>query len=266
MKINIPPIDIQIKDNRRYTLVAFFVDRDDFLTDITAARKRLKITTLPYTFPKLPYVRANNVTNYYHKGVASIYDVSECFKDICAKEHIWFTDLSRTLATAVMFAESLVRKYHKNRLYVPVVLSSVLTGVVRDVDFSSTRIVTIDKKGAQRILDEFENDETIVAIQVNRESKPDEVKNAFAAIQSYYFGEKKANANLAGLVSDNAPHDKLPDTISNITRDRRWYWMNHKSNPKRLGYLLIAKESGQKSWSVVRHAIKQYNNNLTLQL
>lgn len=260
--MSISPIDIQIKDNRRFTLVAFFVDRDDFLKDIEAARKRLKITALPYAFPRFPYVEANNVVNYYHKGVASIYDVSECFKDICAKEHIWFTDLSRTLATAVMFSESLVRKYHKNRPYLPVVLSSLLTGVVRDADFSSTRIVTIDKKDAQRILDEFENDETMIAIQVNRESKPDEVKDAFVAIQNYYFGEKKANANLRGLVSDNAPHDKLPDTISNIMRDRKWYWQHKDGLSYQKIWALSPKNDRTSDRSGVIKQIYQYRDRL----
>lgn len=260
--MSIPPIDIQIKDNRRFTLVAFFVDRDDFLKDIVAVRKRLKITALPYAFPNLPYVEANNVVNYYHKGVASIYDVSECFKDICAKEHIWFTDLSRTLATAVMFSESLVRKYHKNRLYLPVVLSSLLTGVVRDADFSSTRIVTIDKKDAQRILDEFENDETMIAIQVNRESKPDEVKDAFVSIQNYYFGEKKANADLRGLVSDNAPHNKLPDTISNIMRDRKWYWQHKDGLSYQKIWSLSPKNDRPSDRSGVIKQIYQYRDRL----
>lgn len=263
MKMSIPYIKITIKNPRRYTQVAFFVDRDDFLKDIVTVRKRLKITTLPYTFSKLPYAEANNVVDYYHRGIASIYDVSECFKDICTKEHIWLTDLSRPLATAVAFAESLLRKYNKGRLYLPVALSAILTGVIRDDDFSSTRIVTIGKKDAQRIMDEFEDDETIIAIQVNRESKPVEVKDVFAAIQAYYFGEKKPNTDLVGLISDNASHDKLPDTISNIDRDRRWYWQNKNGLSYKKIWMQSPRNERTYDESGVIKAINQYKDRLT---
>lgn len=258
--MKIPLIEIMIEDVKQFALVAFLVDRDDFINDVINIRKELKITSVPYIFPEFPYEEANNVVDYYYKGVCTICDASECFKEISAENHIWFSSLDRTLATALIFTESLVKKYGKGRLYLPIILASILTGTVQSADFSSTHILTIDRKVAQQILDEFYGNETITTIQVNRESTWSEVEDTFRSIQKYHFGTKKADDNdgLMQFFSDTIPHDKLPDTVSNIKRDRKWYWQHTNG----MSYGEIWKQEKKLTKGAIIQAIRQYKRAL----
>ena len=239
--MSIEPIDIKLKDDRQFVLVAFFVDRDDFLEDVEEARKMINLTNLPYVFPKYPYIGLNNAAKYCAKGACSVYDVIEIFKDICRENHIVRAKLDLTLTSALIFAESLLKKYGKTRLYLPVVLSSILTGKIHEADLSwSTRVLVIDKETAQQIHDDLKADERIITIQVNRESKLPDIEHTFNSIRKYYFGTKKPEKNdsLMRLFADDIPSDKLLDTAGFIKRDRKWYW-KHKNG---MSYAEIGKE------------------------
>ncbi len=263
--MSISPFDIEIENKHKYTLVAFLVDRDDFLNDIEDIRKKLKLPSIPYTFSKLPYERANNVTNYYHKNIASIYDVSECFKDIAREEHVFISDIDKVLATAVMYAESLSKKYNKTALYIPVILSAILTGVIKDADFAfTTRVLKINISETKRLCDELETDEEIITIQINRESTKEEVLKTFNTVKRLYFRMNRiADKNELAIVHlFNIPVDKLPDTIKNIDRDREWYWM-YKNGLTHDQILEIAiKSKKQLSKDGIRKAIYQYRDGL----
>jgi len=64
-------------------------------------------------------------------------------------------------------------------------------------------------------------------------------------------------------IEKNYPHWKLPDTISNIKRDREWYWLKKQSG---LGYgktfnLIESKETI--TFEGFKKAVQQYGKRLT---
>jgi len=166
------------------------------------------------------------------------------FKDICKKENIELNKLEPVLAKTLFYSELLLKKYKKNRLYLPVILSALLNGVVQNKDFYSTNILTIDRGVINCIQNDTEGDQRVVAIQLNKESTWEEVRKVFKIAKICYLGTKKPrkeDKSLMYLFERKLPFGKLPNTISNIKRDRRWYWLN-RADKNRLSYEKIAKK------------------------
>src|SRR3990167_8158655 len=184
--MSIKKIEISIKDKKKFGLVAFLVDRPDFLDLVKQSRNNLRIKDLPQTFIKypFPYKEANNVVNYYKKGVCSIYDVYSCLKGICEGKGLAITELDYTLALAFEYAEVISERLGKTRIYLPVVLASLLVGLVTEADILPTNTFTLEKDGANQLDDRFiSNEGSSNVIIVHKESILAEVKNAFNYIK-----------------------------------------------------------------------------------
>lgn len=239
--MSIKRIEISIEDNKRFGLVAFLVDRLDFLALIEEIRNNLKVKSLPYAFTNypLPYKAANNVVNYYKKGTCSIYDVYSCFKDICETKGISVSELDYTLALAFEYAEVIIEKQGKTRIYLPVVLASLLVGSIRDGDVLPTNTLELDNESLKELQGELEEGEKRFAITINRESTWKEVKKVFTHIQKYRFGTKKIMNKeedaFYKIYREELIADDLPDTHSTIKTVRDWYWRNrNKESPIRI--------------------------------
>lgn len=244
--MSIKRIEISIEDKNRFGLVAFSVDRPDFLALIEQVRCNLKLKDLPFTFTNypFPYKEANNVVNYYQKGVCSIYDVYSCFKDVCEVNNIVMSDLDYTLALAFEYAKVIIEKQEKTGVYIPVVLASILVGSVRDSDILPTNTFKLHKQIASEPDERFKDDGNSNLIIINKESTLEEVKKAFKYL--------KKEQSL----------DKLPDTVTNIKRDREWYWqkisgMSYEEIRKR-----TKKVDQPATWQAVRNAIVRYKAHL----
>lgn len=229
-------IDIEIDDYRKFADVAFLVDRNDFLRDIEDVRKRSKLTNVPYAFPNYPYKEANRLASFYKKGQISFNGAVEMLEHFCVEKGlINLYALDKTLGAAVIFSKSLARKYKKSRLYIPIIVTSILTAHIQEEDFRSTQIFEINRKVLEEELIVMQKDEEIVTISVSRESTLKEVEDRFEHIRKYIFKTKPTN-NSDGLSSvyNDSPYSKLLDTANNIKRDRGWYWMyqEEKANGK----------------------------------
>ena len=264
--MNIKRIEISIKDNKRFGLVAFLVDRPDFLKDIQETRNLLELKSFPYTFSNFPYKAANNVANYYKKGVCSIYEVYSCFKDICKEKNILPVELDKTLASAFMLVKSLAKKYRKSGVYIPAILASVLIGEVKEGDILPTNTFVIDKQNTEELDERFKGYGRSFGIIVNSESTWKEVKDAFTHIQKYQLGVKKIKNKekdtFYKIFGEELITDYLPDTVSNVKRDRDWYWQHEKG----MGYEKIRKgyeKTQPVTWQAVRNAIARYKTHLT---
>lgn len=228
--MSISRIEVSIKNKKRFGLVAFLVDRPDFLADIEEARNLLELKSFPYIFPNFPFKEANTVVNYYKKGICRIYDVYSCFKDICKEKNIYLAKLDRTLASAFVLAKSLAKKYHKSGVYIPVMLSSILVGEVKEGDVLPTNTLEIGKQNIDELEERFKGYGKSFEIIVNRESTLKEVKEAFNSVQKYKLGTKKIKNKdkdtFYKIYREELMIDLLPNTRSTIGIVRDWYWRN----------------------------------------
>jgi len=257
-------IDIEIKDNRKFAEVAFLVDREDFQADIKEVRKTIELSKFPYVFPTYPYEEANKLAGFYKKGQISVSGTREMLEEFCREKGLLnLYALDKVLGAAVIFAKSLIKKYNKNRLYIPIVLASILTARIQEEDFRSTQMFEINHKVIQEELALLGKNEEIVTISVNRESTAKEVQRTFDFIQKYYFKTKKTKDN-DGLnnIYEDTYGGKLADTIPNIKRDREWYWLKKD----KLSYAKIVNLEKQKGITIspegVKKAIDRYKSHL----
>src|SRR3990167_7170798 len=75
MNMNINPVEINIKDNRKFGEVAFLVDREDFIKDLIRARKELGIKGLNTYGSDIGWSRSkesivNGLLKNYHKDLS----------------------------------------------------------------------------------------------------------------------------------------------------------------------------------------------------
>lgn len=260
-------VEVEISDARRYTQVVALVDRNDFLDDICSIRERLQITSYPYVVGKYADVEANNLAQAYKKGLMTISEFCLALKELCLEKNLVFADLDKKLAMVNIYAESMVNKYRRERTFVPVVIAVILTNLIYDDDFRSTSILSLDDATVKQIARDLEDsaikNKRIMTIQVSRESTVDEVKRTLLFIKRYYFHVSKGDGDdeLTQIYDENHSTTDYPDTISNIIRDRAWYWM-HQSG---MGYKSIwkaSKDNRTDNWQGVKIAIDRYARHL----
>jgi len=258
-------IDIEIDDIRKYAEVAFLVDRNDFLLDVDQVRREIKLISMPYTFPNYPYKEANRFVSFYKNGQISVCGASGLLEGFCIKKGLLnLYALDKTLGAATIFAKSLVIKYNRDRLYIPVILASILIAHIKEEDFRSTQMFAINRKVMQEEFKGLRDDEEIMTISVNRESTIDEVEDRFNFIRKYYFKTMKTeDSDGLNNIYEDKNRKKLADTMLNIKRDREWFWLRKN----RRSYRDIQKhylEMNKKRITLrgIELAIKRYSDNL----
>jgi len=258
-------IDIEIDNIRKFTEVAFLVDRDDFLLDVEQVRREIKLLSMPYTFPNYPYKEANRLAGFYKNGQISACGTRDLLEEFCSKKGLLnLYALDKTLGAASIFAKSLTRKYDRDRLYTPVILASILIAHIKEEDFRSTQMFAINRKVIQEELKGLRDDEEIMTISVNRESTIDEVEDRFNFIRKYYFKTMKTeDGDGLNNIYEDKNRKKLADTMLNIKRDREWYWLKKNGRSYqdiRKHYLEMSKK--RITLRGIELAIKRYSNNL----
>lgn len=266
--MNIAPINIKIEEDKKFGLLSFLVDRDDFLEDIANIRERLKILTFPYDLPDLPDEKAQNIVKAFRKNLLTIGQARGILQEVCSARGIFLADFDKTLAMAFVYAEAFMKKYHKSRLYLSAILASILIGTIQEYDFLSTYRLNLDLKTLDELSGELDSDEKLTAIVVNRESTINEVEDVFNSLKKYQFGTQKMGKNdpMVKFLEDELPQNKLQSTISNIKRDRKWYWMNKGG----LGYQKIWEQSSKSergsSKETIAKAMQQYKRILRVEI
>lgn len=267
--MKIPLIEIDIEDIRRYGLIASLVDREDFLTDILDARKTLKLSKVPYALPKYENLpETNYITNAYKSGLVSINYAKMVLLEECYRKGFPNLNyLDKTLGGAVVFSESLLKKYKKNQLYFPAIFGSILVGKVVEDDFRSTFMLEVDPKDIPQEVQISDSEDKVTTIVVYPESTQKDVLWLYDFIQKDHFRTKKTRKT--DIHIRNNEEDflkmKLPDTASRIKRNREWYWLNHTTNPSRQGYRKIAKLTGE-NVDTVKGGISAYKQFLSTPL
>jgi hypothetical protein len=254
MNMEIKPVEINIKNNYLFSQLVRLIDRNDFLADIESIRKeKLKLHDL--------YDRGLIEELYkYHYGFSlglvtkrgfqtAIKSLSKKYKNASTLP----LSVEVPMSVATTEAGRLLHKYHRNSGYLMAVVYSILCGAVNDGDYSTNTFpLIINSETIKSPL--FKPPFSYVTIAINPESTPDEVLSVFKKTYSAYFHEKvfpKAFKKERFRVAN--------DTMSKIKDFRKWYWMNHKNNPDRMGYRKL--ESMTKiSIETIKSGIKSYSS------
>lgn len=230
MKNSIEPIDIQIEDNKRFSLIALLVDRNDFLEDIKKIRKKISLIVVPYELPGYSIKGFDNVVEAYKSDTCTINGVRIALEQECLDKNIVNTyQIDKKIGKAVVWSETLLKKYKKSRPYFSVIFASLLAGKVTDFDFPSTYMLEFNNQNDARLeTDNFISNEDLTAIVVNPNSTQIEVIKTFGFIKKYYFKTKKTTENdgLKHLVGSNFRTEQNLDTLSSIKETRKWFWWN----------------------------------------
>lgn len=228
------PVQIEIEGAWRYGLVAFLVDRDDFLKDIEEARQKLRIKKLLLREAIEKRLEAKNIAltkrKYGDKAEALRFRLvaPNKFDDIIIK---------------------LQNKYHKSNNFQNVIKFAIICGLVVEKDLENEKpliwAANSNTEKAQEAFFRFPQ----IAIVVNPETNPDDVRS-----------------KLINFIKTGKQYSKewvLPDTVTNIKRDRIWYWQQKEG----MSYEEIRKKTKKidqpATWQAVRNAISRYKTHLT---
>lgn len=233
----IRPIDIQIGDDYKYGLLAFLFDRPDFLKDIESIRKNLlNLHSL---------IKYEEVENYLKKLGDKTEQREKSIDDLTVRQDDGLAE--RTIFTDAEFVNTidwLKKKYKKNQCYEVAIAYAILSGVVKDSEFTTTVYVQFLD---QNVLKNFVLDGHFqVSLVVLPETRIDEIEKIF-------------NGEIRHFLKDI--EFPKPDTFSNIRRDREWYWLKKSISWEELfksvGKIYKGKIKNQSIRSAVRYYDKQ---------
>jgi hypothetical protein len=229
MKLD-PPIKIDIDDLFKYCVVAFFVDKPDFLGVIREARKDLGIKKL----------LTREETEHLHLGFVTK-------KDNPTKKYKWprrGSDKYKFLKKCNNMLANLYQIYQADWYFQDVIVFSILSGVVNENDLD-TRPYFLNRR-------DFHEDEGY-----------NNIGEGIGAIVIYPHTSDKEVADVLHKFRKGL---KIPDTITNIKRDRKWLWLKVGG----LSYSEIQKLATTEGEPITRDgvikAIKQYEKRLTVDI
>jgi hypothetical protein len=145
-------------------------------------------------------------------------------------------------------------KYKKLQNFDKIIAHAFLYGKITDKDYVTVKVTVISPQKRQSLIPN--EDLPIPAIIYFPNVKISEIES----IVKFQRGVPlKAISRLSGITS------KSPDSISNIERDRNWYWMKKKSG---LGYGKLfnpIKDKENITFDGFKKAIQQYTRRLTME-
>lgn len=239
IKMDTQRIEIRIKDNWKFCEVAFLVDRDDFLRDIGMARKSLGVMKL------IPYNELIKWTSAESIRTTKKTKFRKIKSDYFENKYVVPAGKSEIIV------DELKKKYRKAHNFWPVIESAMLAGVVTKDEFSISAYCKVIYPEDY----ELSVTEPDLAIIISPDTKLNDIEELFKTNIPEAVDEYK------DLVLRTKR--RTPDTISNIKRDREWYWLKHQG----LSYSKIEDMAKPKvSKDVVIKAIKQYKARLSMEL
>lgn len=219
-------IDIKIHSNWKYGAVAFLVDRTDFLEDIKSSRKILGITKL------LSHKEAKKWKGIELDKEILKHPIKETSGDL--KEAEYFT-IHKTKSELI--TDQLLMKYHKPVTYWLVIHYAILCGEVTDDEFSASAYCKVIYPGEVK--------EPEVAIIITPDTKLKEIREIYkTAVPETIQEYNKYTLKSSKLTSD---------TVSNIKRDRRWFWLKKENN----SYSAIGKIESENDIDISSEGIKK---------
>lgn len=222
------PIKIKIDDVRRFTDVAFLVDRDDFLKDIQELRNKKGLKKeMPYDPNK--YWGLDSIWGITREQLFKHNDAVAPFEDILQNpnetqdlSYIQKRDLFKKYKKAQRIlpgnafeqdVQAIRNKYHKPPNFDRIIAHAVLYGEIREEDYVTAEI-DIDYPEVD-IVDYDREPQVVIKIYPNISSKD---------IQDIFQGQVE---DVLRRYQEEILGGQIPnyDTKNNVKRDREWYWM-----------------------------------------
>lgn len=241
INVTIKPIKIKIKDNWKFSLVAYLVDREDFLNDIGKARKKLGLVkVLPRKKIEEEFKKVNK-----EETLKKYKKESREGKEFIVKHQIKIIAPTKYDQPTI----DLLRKYRKSDNFHYVVKFAMISGEVQENDLQDTSpYIFIANPNTPKT--EVPTHAPQVAMIINPESNPAEIVKSLSRF--------KRNNNKIPI--NNTWF--LPSESENAKRDRKWYWLQKsgKSAEK------ISGDGKNITAKGVEQAIKRYREKLNLKL
>lgn len=266
--MKIKKIDIRVENDWWYERIALLVDRRDFLEDVGKIRSTYKlVTTSQESYIKsrrssldkrmaerATQAKVNNGPRWYFTG-----DTQNLHVNFAVYSP---NDIEKE-------AEKLVLKYKKSGNFLNVILYSVVSGYVVD----SNTLRALDKNNQFTIRDSSINPYIICRFDhlFNKEGwGPTEdihLEKHEAAIILYPDTTIKEIERVFNLYRTTLKDARRTvDTISNIRRDREWYWKNINDSSYENIYMEELKKGTNITLGGISKAIQQYKRRLSVEL
>ncbi|GEM_PF-4541272 len=230
-------IEIKIDDIEKFRMVAFLVDRGDFLKDVHSIRRNLlrlhQLISYDKVFAFLKELKKNSKKNGKK---------TEMLNCEMQKDGINYLFTDSELVESVHWME---RKYKKNTRFDMVFTYAIIAGNVTDKEiFSTAHLQYLDDS----VLKSFKLDGHYqVAIVVSRDTRIDEVENVFKKEVQPFF-------EMIGF--------SKPDTFPEIKRNREWYWLKKQLSWKGLFSHVKRSYKGKIADNSIRSAVMAYEKQL----
>jgi len=243
--MDIKKIEIDVDDNWRYTQLALLVDRDDFLRDLYKIRHALHLTK-PISPDKLFEYEVDEMKrrDFVKRRRAEVKIIAPYRSDCLRSESLVF---------------DLVRKYKRSDSYFHAIYAAVITGRIQ------TKNLPSNTASCELIFPEYYyhqvelgNKDPQIAILLSPESSRKDV------VEAYKEGFQKVLEEYRHRLRAHYRDSLFVDTVTNIIRDREWYWLKKQG----MSYGQIANLTNKQrrviSTDGVIKAIKQYEKNLKI--
>lgn len=247
--MKIKPVEIHIKDDWKYALVALLVDRKDFLEDLKKARKEVGIKRLmPRPTIEREFKEANKkeTEKKYKKSTPEGKKVMKQFgMQIIARTK--FDDITIDL----------LGKYRKSNSFHYVIKYAIISNVVEEKDLQiQDPIIWAASPNASWEDNKAPINPPQIAIIVEPEHNPEDVSKS---LKRFIASTKKKRIPL-----DNSWY--IPYGSGNIKRDRKWYWLHEEGKSYEHIRKMQEKEGEPITRDGVIKAVQRYEEKLAMDI
>ena len=254
------PIEIDVDDNKIYAQIAYLLDTTEIITEIYEVREKFKIFK-PFSTGNYDkwHDHLLELAGYDIKKYKEMNKLAESIKTLNDKRwnkwHKWLKSTEHNLIKwASLYGEftNLVAKI-RNLYHYPPIFDDVITQAIlfnRILSFKSAFARLFYERGIPyKAFDQYRPNDPELHIIVTPYSTKKDVLEALEDCKGYL----KDEAQLTHFFEPRLD----ADTRNRIKDFRKWYWLNYKTNPDRLGYRKIATQTGIKM-ETVKSGIRAY--------
>ncbi len=271
-------IKIKIEDNSKYPDVAILVDRNSFLQYVKEIREILKLPVLPKKYKAWEKRQSHfEFTQYYKfaKWFINVYKdagkqeneavgILEWVVKSVKKEKGLFTAVDALRKASICLCSRFKKEYN----FIPVVESAIAKNVVEEKDYETAFLSLYAPSTSEKDKESLNPEE--------QELYKSPKYHTFAL----YFGFYTTKTEIDHILQTKLPSLKEKykemanswgwnlvnqDVITNIKRDRNWYWLYQELK----SYSKVTEKVNQEGFSITRDgvmkAIQQYRKCLTME-
>lgn len=257
--MKIEPMIIETENDKVFEQIALLIDREDFLNDIFLIREKFRLTkqlTLSHyhKIQALKFKHSESITKFLLDLKLKNYDPEKLIKilskpvksNLTQKEHKLLKIYENRFVSKIFrkSVRELTRKYvgYDGYRFYQVVACAIIYGQIPDENLGKSWFIQFANSKNDQFLDIIGRNNYFLKIHISDRVKKSDFDDMYHELKDIL--------------------KKPSDTITNIRRDREWYWMHRNG----MSYSQILKKSLGISKQGVIEAIKQYKKRLAIKL